>query len=665
MICINPVHVTLTPSPNRVALLGPAAASAAAHESLAALAASPSTGSPGWEGQTAASITAAAASCTVAGSQLPDQLPDSSHQDPQGCVIIPSDDDEVDAQAQQQQQQLQQQQEDATVSTVTKQSVVTGHDDDVPSTQDGRQVQQAASPSSDDSGNVSASLYPFPTQRSPQDRLEGICRSGACGEDLEGLYVFGIRETTLAEHPAGGRAEGQPDGQPDGQSDGQSAGQADGQADEQADGQSNRQADGQVDGPIEGLAEGQAEGHAEGQAHPSHRQDSQSEQQAVQQFLVPGTLFPLEADKGTQPHTHKGVLQSPRCSTASVMVEAPAAACEETVMPAAASTAGMGALAAIAAVAVAAAEAIFAKSMPEAVAGAAQDRLAQLTSQHDKAFALPLRDKTSDLASHTAAPEAPSAAGAVAAVSPQLASSAAGAATPDVSMPSQSAATAAAPDASEPAQSAVRAAASEEAIPALAPRTQAAAESWPVSPRIAAAAGINGKQSKKRKSKYFSETFDQKKRRINRTRKTKAENRAARAADAALPWSASTKGRFADSPSISGETGTPVSASLSASIGNGSGMLHSSFCLLLQTFFCRTGWLRPPMYLTYPLPTSPHFPLLPPLSPPEWHEALSCPLVPSFPHLPLPSSAVSTCPVSLPPTLFPPAPLLDPLLLYS
>ena len=40
---------------------------------------------------------------------------------------------------------------------------------------------------------------------------------------------------------------------------------------------------------------------------------------------------------------------------------------------------------------------------------------------------------------------------------------------------------------------------------------------------------------KRKKSKYFSETFDGKKRRVNRIQKTKAENRAARAAGLAMP----------------------------------------------------------------------------------------------------------------------------------
>ena len=621
------LEATSAPCPDQIALPGPAVASAAAYESSAAVAATPSTESVGWKGRTGAIATAAAPSCNMAGSQLPDHLPDSSHQSPQGFVIIQSDENEMDAQAQQQQQQ----QQDATVSTSTKQSAVPGLAD-APSTQDGGEVQQAALPSAHGSGNTSASLYPFPSQRSPQDRLEGILRSGPCGEDREGLYVFGRRRATLAERTAAasagqaegqgegqadGQADGQAGGQPHGQSDGQSAGQAEGPPDRQPDGQSAGQVEGQADwqanGKFEGQAEGQTDGHAqglaEGQASPSHRQEGQSGQQAVQHavppnFLVPCSPSPL-ADEETQSHPQEGVLvQSPLCSKASVpasvIAEAPAAAAQGTTMPAAASKA---------AAAAAASGAMSMKRMTEAVAGAAQDRL-QLKMQHEELVAVALGDKPSNAAAQPAA-EASSAAGPVAAVLPEpassaaeaatpdvsmLAQSAAGAATPDESMPAKSAAGADTPDASEPARAADEEAAAEVAIPAPVPCTKAAAESLPVSPRVAAAGGINGKQSKKRKSKYFSETFDQKKRRINRVQKMKAENRAARAADAALPWTASSEGRFADSPSISEENRTPVSASLSASISNGPGILA-----FFKLFFCCNGWLGTLVYLFYPL----------------------------------------------------------------
>lgn len=641
------LEATSAPCPDQIALPAPAVASAAAYESSAAGATTPSTESPGRKGRTGTIATAAASSCNMAGSQLPDHLPDSSRQNPQGFVTIQSDEDEMDAQAQQQQQQ-----QDATVSTSTKQSAVPGLAD-APSTQDGGEVQQAALPSAHGSGNTSASLYPFPSQRSPQDRLEGILRSGPCGEDREGLYVFGRRRATLAEHTAAalaghaegqgeGQAEGPADGQTDGQSNGQAGGQLHGQsagqlhgqcagqAEWQAEGPSDRQPAGQsagqaerqvawqANGKLEGQADGQAEGRpteghaqglAEGQANPSHRQEGQSGQQAVQHavppnFLVPCSTSPL-ADKETQPHPQEGVLQTPLCSKASVpasvIAEAPAAAAQGTTMPAAASKA---------AAAAAASGAMSMKRMTEAVAGAAQDRL-QLKMQHEELVAVALGDKPSNAAAQPAA-EAPSAAGPVAAVLPEpasstaeaatldvsmLAQSAAGAATPDVSMPTQSAAGAATPGVSEPAQSADEKAAAEVAIPAPVPCTKAAAESLPVSPKVAApAAGINGKQSKKRKSKYFSETFDQKKRRINRVQKMKAENRAARAADAALPWTASSEGRFADSPSISEENRTPVSASLSASISNGPGILA-----FFKLFFCCNGWLGTLVYLFYPL----------------------------------------------------------------
>ena len=649
----------LTPSPDRVALLGPATASAAARESSAALAASPGTESPGQRGTTGASMTAAAPSCYMAGSQLPARLPASSQKNTPGCGLIRSSEDEVNTQAQQQQQQ----QQDATVSTSTKQPTVPSPGlANMPSTQEGSQIQQAAFPCSDGSDNTSAILYPFPTQRSPHDRLEGVLRSEPCAEDVQGLYVFGGGAMALVEHGASasaGQAEGQPCGQSDGQS-GQAEGTANGNFEGQADGQGSGQVDEQADGQSTLQAEGQADGATEGQVYPSHRQDKQSEQQAVQhavplQSLVPCSPLP-SADKEPQPHTEEGVSQSAPCSkaaaTASFIAEDPAAASEEITMPAAVSKAGLEAAAA--------AEAMSVKRMPEVAAVAAQNRLAQLKAQHDKECALALGDKPSDAASHPAAAETPSAARSVAPGSLEPASSAAAAAAPDVSMPAQSAATGAAPDASEPAQAAVREAASEEAIPAPVPCRKAATGSLTVSPGIAAAAAIYGKQSKKRKSKYFSETFDQKKRRINRTRKTKAENRAARAVDAALPWSASTKGRLADSLSISGETGTTVSASLSASISNGPGMLHSPFSLLLQVLLL-LYWmtLAPRLSLLPFFPISPCFFFCPlnglKPSPTLWYPL--CPLFGIRPPPPLPF-----------PTPFsqaPPPPPLDPLLLYS
>lgn len=545
-------------APDRAALRGPAAASAAAHESSAAAAASPSMASPSREGISGVSK-AAAPSCNMADSQLPSHLPVSSHQDPQGCVIIQSDEDEVDTQAQQQQ---------ATVSTSTGQSAVFGSGD-APSTQDGSKVQQTAFPSSDGSGNTNASLYPFPTQRSPQDRLERIVRSGACAQDLQGLYVFGRRGMTLAELAAAagqaeGQGKGQVDGQADWQADRQSNGQAAGQTDWQAYGKVEGQADGQGGGQADGPAQGHAKGQPEGQANPSHRQASQSEGQTVQhaiplQVLVPSKSTP-PADRDAPPHIQLGSSQRAPCSkaaaTASVIAEDPAAASDVISVSTAASGPGIGAAALAAAT-----EAMSTKGMPEAsaTAGVAQDRLAKVKTQCDEAFSV-LEGKPSGNASHSAIAEVPSTATAAA------------------SEPESSAAREAAAHILESACQA----APDKSIPAPVPVSIAAAESLTVSAKLAAAGGVNCKQSKKRKSKYFSETFDQKKRRINRTRKTKAENRAARAVGVALPWSASTKGRSADSASMSGETCTPVSASLSPSISDGPGELHSTFFLLLH-----------------------------------------------------------------------------------
>lgn len=59
------------------------------------------------------------------------------------------------------------------------------------STHAGTKVQQAASTSSDGSGDTSVNLYPFPTERSAQDRLEGIVSSAPYPQDVQGLYTFG------------------------------------------------------------------------------------------------------------------------------------------------------------------------------------------------------------------------------------------------------------------------------------------------------------------------------------------------------------------------------------------------------------------------------------------------------------------------------------------
>lgn len=61
--------------------------------------------------------------------------------------------------------------------------------------------QQVASTSSDGSGDtVEERLYPFPTHRSAQDRLEGIVSSSAYHEeDLDNQYVFGRQQRTLAD----------------------------------------------------------------------------------------------------------------------------------------------------------------------------------------------------------------------------------------------------------------------------------------------------------------------------------------------------------------------------------------------------------------------------------------------------------------------------------
>ena len=60
--------------------------------------------------------------------------------------------------------------------------------------------EQAASASSDGSGDTSENLYPFSTQRSAQDRLQGIVSSSSHPEeDTQGYYVFGRTPRTIAD----------------------------------------------------------------------------------------------------------------------------------------------------------------------------------------------------------------------------------------------------------------------------------------------------------------------------------------------------------------------------------------------------------------------------------------------------------------------------------
>ena len=75
---------------------------------------------------------------------------------------------------------------------------------------------------------------------------------------------------------------------------------------------------------------------------------------------------------------------------------------------------------------------------------------------------------------------------------------------------------------------------------------------------------------KRKKSKYFSETFEVKKRRRNKTQRTKAENRAARAAGVALPSRASPESICVHSSSWSGDSVSHVSASAQKHTGDSS-----------------------------------------------------------------------------------------------
>jgi hypothetical protein len=75
---------------------------------------------------------------------------------------------------------------------------------------------------------------------------------------------------------------------------------------------------------------------------------------------------------------------------------------------------------------------------------------------------------------------------------------------------------------------------------------------------------------KRKKSKYFSETFDVKKRRWNKIQRIKAENRAAKAAGAALPSSASAESIWVHSSSWSGDTVSHTSASVQKHTGDSS-----------------------------------------------------------------------------------------------
>ena len=97
------------------------------------------------------------------------------------------------------QHQQQQQQQQATGSTPAGQAAVPVMANGLP-TQAGSKAQQAASTSSDGSGETSVNLYPFPIERSAQDRLEGIASSVPYAQDVQGLYVFGRDRGSMPEH---------------------------------------------------------------------------------------------------------------------------------------------------------------------------------------------------------------------------------------------------------------------------------------------------------------------------------------------------------------------------------------------------------------------------------------------------------------------------------
>lgn len=92
----------------------------------------------------------------------------------------------------------QQQQQEAAVSTPAEQSGVPVLPNGS-SAHTGTTGQQAASTSSDGSGDTSVNLYPFPTERSAQDRLEGIASSAPYAQDVQGLYIFGGSRRALPE----------------------------------------------------------------------------------------------------------------------------------------------------------------------------------------------------------------------------------------------------------------------------------------------------------------------------------------------------------------------------------------------------------------------------------------------------------------------------------
>lgn len=98
-------------------------------------------------------------------------------------------------------------------------------------------------------------------------------------------------------------------------------------------------------------------------------------------------------------------------------------------------------------------------------------------------------------------------------------------------------------------------------------------------PRAASPPVPTSRLPKKRKKwKYFSETFDGKKRRVNRIQKTKAENRAARAAELAMPLEDNAESGWA---SMSGDVANALTVSENHCTGRELGIrdtLASSAC---------------------------------------------------------------------------------------
>ncbi len=351
----------------------------------------------------------------------------------------------------------------------------------------GAQAQQtAASTCSEGSGDAGeGGLYPFPTHRSPQDRLAGIASSSPCAEeDSSHQYVFGRRKRTSADqNMPGPSAQAVP--VPD------------------------------LSKPTDKIFPGTLMPSLHSQVVCTGSRAAVNDSQAASLHDPAESPDVHAAPSGCQPasnHMQRSIGDS------------------AAVMEAAIDTSGHSL----------APQAATGKASEQPGAAPAGTILASAGASELDATATPVASTAAAAAAESLCAEEEKPLAAVSASASQAATAA---------------------DTGPPAAAL---AAATEAAPVISLSSASAAivddpaSMTPTLPRITQPS----LPKKRKKSKYFSETFEVKKRRRNKTQRTKAENRAARAAGVALPSRASAESIWVHSSSWSGDSvsHTPASA---------------------------------------------------------------------------------------------------------